>query len=71
LGNAVLGLLFVSWLLRPFGLREALRVLRPRWKIGLLLLTFFAPLGGLAVPFWIYARHRWWPVWERTWRPAE
>jgi hypothetical protein len=35
---------------------------------ALVVLTAALPLGGLAIPFWIYARHRRWPEYERRWR---
>lgn len=66
--NLGIALLFLNDFLRPFRLREAL-ALRPRWKMAVLLLTLAAPLGGLFIPLWIWARHRWWPEWEREWRP--
>jgi hypothetical protein len=67
--NLGLALLFLKDFLRPFRLREAL-ALRPRWKMAVLLLTLAAPWGGLFVPLWIWARRRWWPEWERQWRPG-
>lgn len=67
--NLGLALLFLKDFLRPFRLREALQ-LRPRWRMAVLLLTLAAPLGGLAIPFWIWARQRWWPGWERGWNPG-
>jgi hypothetical protein len=69
LWNLGLVLLFQKDFLRPFDLRAALH-LRPRWRMAVLLLTLAAPLGGLAIPLWIYARHRWWPEWERSWSPS-
>ncbi len=65
--------LFVAlggYLLRPFTLRHLLDArfpLRKRAIVGLTALTAVIPLGGLAIPFWIYAHHRLWPRLERAW----
>ncbi|MES1245485.1 MAG: hypothetical protein ABUT39_28025 [Acidobacteriota bacterium] len=62
-----------GWLLRPFTLRHlagsagSRSTLRRRLIVGGIALTAALPLGGLAVPFWICAHHRWWPGLEREW----
>jgi hypothetical protein len=53
-----------GWLLRPFSWRHVFDPRLPRRlraTLALLLLTAALPLGGLTIPFWIYARHRLWP----------
>jgi hypothetical protein len=58
-------------LLRPFGLRD---ILAPEWSPSLrrslrfLTVTALLPLGGLAVPAWIWIRYRYWPELEREWQ---
>jgi uncharacterized membrane protein YhdT len=56
-----------GWLLRPFSWRHVLDPRLPRQfraVLALVSLTAVLPLGGLAIPFWIYARHRFWPRYE-------
>ncbi len=72
-----------GWLLRPFSWRQVADPrlpLRLRASLLLMVLTAVLPLGGLAAPFWIYARHRLWPrnftnerssVWSAAWRRRE
>jgi hypothetical protein len=53
-----------GWLLRPFSWRHVFDRRLPRRlraAIAFIVLTAALPLGGLAIPFWIYARHRLWP----------
>ena len=53
-------------LLRPFTSSDARRGDLPRMvrgTISFLRLTAILPLGGLAVPLWLYLRQRWWPRW--------
>jgi len=48
----------ISWLLRPFRLRDALNPeisRRSRWQIRMIAITSLLPMGGLAIPFWIRA----------------
>lgn len=50
-----------GWLLRPFSWRHVLDDALPRRlraTLAFVALTAALPLGGLAIPFWIYARHR-------------
>jgi hypothetical protein len=57
-----------GWLLRPFSWSQVLDRTMParlRGTIVLLTLTAALPLGGLAIPFWIYARQRLLPRYER------
>jgi hypothetical protein len=64
----LLFLLLGRWLLRPFSGRHVFdRSLPRRFRaaLALVILTAVLPLGGLAIPFWIYARHRIWPRYER------
>jgi hypothetical protein len=63
--SAVLGLSLsctrLAWLIRPFSWRHLLDLrLAPSLRRHLLLVvvTAAAPLGGLAIPYWIYVRHR-------------
>jgi hypothetical protein len=56
-----------GWLLRPFSWWSVLDrnlPLRLRAVLAILVVTATLPLGGLAIPFWIYARHRVWPRYE-------
>lgn len=58
------------WLLRPFTFRHLADSRLPRSDRAILAgvaLTAALPLGGLAIPFWIYAHHRLWPGMERSW----
>lgn len=58
-------------LLKPFGLRDIVNPKRSRpLRRALLFLTVTAllPLGGLAVPAWIWIRYRHWPDFEREWQ---
>lgn len=58
------------WLLRPFTFRDLADRRLPRSDRAILAgvtLTAAIPLGGLAIPFWIYAHHRLWPGMERSW----
>ena len=63
--------LLLSALLQPFGAGD---ILDPAWprplRRTLLFLTVTAllPLGGLAVPAWIWLRDRYWPRFEREWQ---
>jgi|GEM_PF-1179910 len=58
-------------LLRPFRPRD---ILDPAWSRPLrrtlffLMITAVLPLGGLAVPAWIWIRYRYWPQFEREWQ---
>jgi len=57
----------VCWLLRPFTrqhLTSPHLPLRFRAVLWTMVATALLPLGGLAVPFWIWARHRLWPRYE-------
>lgn len=68
-----IGLVGHPRLLQPFRVRDlfAARLpLRARLVLAFLLLTLALPLGGLAIPFWIRARQRHWPTWERELLPA-
>ncbi|HYX22943.1 MAG TPA: hypothetical protein VFC23_02235 [Thermoanaerobaculia bacterium] len=63
--SAVLGLSLscarLAWLIRPFSWRHLLDLrLAPGLRGHLLLVvaTAAVPLGGLAIPYWIYVRHR-------------
>jgi hypothetical protein len=61
-------LAFSGWLLRPFTWRHVLdRRIPCRFRVVLAFVTLTAalPLGGLAIPFWIYARQRLWPQYEQ------
>lgn len=61
------------WLLRPFTFRHLADRCLPRRDRAILAgvaLTAALPLGGLAIPFWIYAHHRLWPGMERSWAAA-
>lgn len=52
---------FGGWLLRPFSWRHVFDRRLPRRLrtiLGFVVLTAAVPLGGLAIPFWIYVRHR-------------
>jgi hypothetical protein len=63
-----LALALGGWLFRPFSWRHALDRSLPcrlRAVLGLVLVTAALPLGGLAIPFWIHARRRIWPRYER------
>ncbi len=60
-------------LLSPFRARDILSSRLPwRWRgvLAFLLLTLVLPLGGLAIPLWIWAHHRLWPAWERERLPV-
>lgn len=60
-------------LLRPFRSSDTLRQELPRplrGTISFLRLTAILPLGGLAVPVWIYLRHHCRPRWTRRWPPS-
>jgi len=57
-----------GWLLRPFHFRQLGSNELPRKvraSLAFLVLTAAVPLGGLAIPFWIYAYHRLWPRYRR------
>jgi hypothetical protein len=57
-----------GWLLHPFKLGHLFdRRLpsRTRAALATVALTAALPLGGLAIPFWIYAHHRLWPKYEK------
>jgi len=54
----------LDWFLRPIRPRDLVGSalpLRLRRRFRLLAATELMPLGGLAVPLWIYLRPRWWP----------
>ncbi|HWM90877.1 MAG TPA: hypothetical protein VN493_08930 [Thermoanaerobaculia bacterium] len=73
LWSLVLFLALGGWLLRPFTLRslaDRRLPLRARAILAIVVVSAALPLGGLAVPFWIYAHHRLWPDLERTWAAA-
>jgi hypothetical protein len=64
-----LGLAFAlgGWLVRPFSLRHVFDRRLPRrfrMALGFTIVSAALPFGSLAVPFWIYARHRLWPRYE-------
>lgn len=62
LAHAALAFTLGGWLLRPFTVRDlTIRSLpsRRRWTLRLLAVTVVLPLGGLAVPWWIFLRSRW------------
>lgn len=66
LWHAVLAVRFVGSLLHPFDVRSPRVYPRPiRRTLGVLAATLALPLGGLAVPYWIYVRRRHWPAYER------
>ena len=56
-----------GWLLHPFRLRHLFDRRLPgslRGALAAVALTSAIPLGGLAIPFWIYAHYRLWPRYE-------
>ncbi len=59
-----------GWILQPFSFRE---LWQDRWplplrrRLRLLAATLALPLGGLAVPYWIYLRQKSWPGYRRLW----
>lgn len=64
-----LGLFLVlgDWLLRPFSWRHIIDSRLPlslRAALVSVTVATLLPLGGVAIPFWIYARHRIWPRYE-------
>jgi hypothetical protein len=64
----ITGFLLQDRLLAPFRARDVLSPHLPwlcRGTLAFFLLTLAVPLGGLAIPFWIWARARLWPAWER------
>lgn len=68
--NLGLFLALGRWLLRPFKLRHLAdrRLLRrDRAVLAGVTLTAALPLGGLFIPFWIYAHHCLWRGMERSW----
>lgn len=65
--HVLFGRLFLSWLLRPFAARHLFVETLPvniRRALRFLIVSLVLPLGGLAIPLWIYLRHRKWPSWE-------
>ena len=57
-----------DWLLHPFELGHIFDRRLPgkvRAAQAAVALTAVVPLGGIAVPFWIYAQHRLWPRYEK------
>jgi hypothetical protein len=55
------------WLLHPFSLRHLFEKRLPgraRAVLAAIYLTAALPLGGIAIPFWVYAHHRLWPRYE-------
>jgi hypothetical protein len=72
LWHAVLGLRLGGSLLHPFSLASVLRMLprRPGQRTLFWMgATLFLPLGGLAVPFWIFRRQETWEALVREWQP--
>ncbi len=70
LAGIVLGVGGLSWLLHPFppGLAFCRRTDRGlRRPLAFVAWTAILPLGGLAIPIWIYLRERYWPRLEREW----
>jgi hypothetical protein len=56
-----------GWLLHPFRLKHLFDRRLPgstRSVLAAVALTAALPLGGLAIPFWIYAQNRLWPRYE-------
>jgi hypothetical protein len=56
-----------QWLLHPLRLRHLFDRRLPgrvRAALATVALTAALPLGGLAIPFWIYAQNRLWPQYE-------
>jgi hypothetical protein len=64
-----------SWFLHPFELGHLFDRRLPgstRAVLAAVVLTAAAPLGGIAVPFWIYVHHRLWPRYEKLlWDPKK
>jgi hypothetical protein len=57
-----------GWLLHPFRLRDMFDRRLPenvRATLAAIALTAAVPLGGIVIPFWIYAHHRLWPRYEK------
>lgn len=62
LAHATLAWSLGGWLLRPFTVRDLTSRSLPsrrRRALRLLAATLVLPLGGLAVPWWIFLRSRW------------
>jgi hypothetical protein len=58
-----------NWLLHPLELGHLFDRRLPgstRAVLAAVVLTAAAPLGGIAVPFWIYVHHRLWPLYEKS-----
>ena len=63
-----------EWLLHPFRLQHLFDQRLPgsfRAALAVIALTAALPLGGLAIPFWIYAQNRIWPRYEPLLRDLE
>jgi hypothetical protein len=66
LWHAVLTARFEGSLVHPFDVRRFRSYPPPiRRSLAVLAATLALPLGGLAVPYWIYVRRRHWPAYER------
>lgn len=68
LWNLALFLGLKSWILHPLELRHLFDQRLPgkaRAVLASVVLTTALPLGGIAIPFWIYAHHRLWPKYEK------
>jgi len=66
--HLLIGVVFLRWLLFPFEWRHLSESGLPgavRRGLGFLAATTVSPFGGLAIPGWIYLRHRKWPSWRR------
>ena len=65
--HLLIGVAFLRWVLRPFEWHHLscpkIPVSVRRW-LGFLAVTVVLPFGGLAIPAWIYLRHRKLPEWE-------
>jgi hypothetical protein len=60
--GALLGAGLLEWLIHPFSPRQILSETGTRRRQLLFMaLTAILPLGGLAIPVWIWLRHRRWP----------
>lgn len=63
IGGVALALSSRRWLVHPFH-RLASLGFRRRIALRFMVLTFLLPLGGMAVPAWIFIRPRWWASWR-------
>ena len=67
----LLGRYLVPWLLRPFEWKDVFASDlsgRLRALLAILAVPAVVPCGGLALPVWIFVRHRWWPWADGLWR---